>query len=112
MSYRMIHPNDVEVHHGVFRRLSEPLGVTAFAINHISIGPSAEGRAHDHTADGQEEVYVFIQGSGTLAVDGEDVPVGAGQWVFVSPESHRQLKAGEEGLTWIGIGASPRGAGA
>lgn len=106
MSYAIVNPEDVEAHHGVFRRLSEPLGVTAFAVNQISIGPHAEGRAHDHNADGQEEVYVFLHGSGTLVVDGEDVPVSAGRWAFVSPESHRQLKAGDQGLTWIGIGAA------
>lgn len=111
MSYTILNLEDVEAHHGVFRRLSEPLGVTAFAVNQISIGPNTEGRAHDHTADGQEEVYVFMQGSGTLAIDGEEVPVTAGQLAFVSPESHRQLRAGDEGLTWIGIGAAS-GAGA
>ena len=107
MGYVIVDPEDVEAHHGVFRRLSEPLGVTAFAVNQISIGPNAEGRAHDHTADGQEEIYIITRGSGTLVVDGEDVPVAAGQWVFVSPDSPRQLKAGEQGLTWIGIGATP-----
>lgn len=111
MSYTIVSPEDIQAHRGVFRRLSEPLGVTAFAVNQISIGPNAEGRAHDHTADGQEEVYVFTQGSGTLVIDGEDVPVAAGQWAFVSPESHRQLRAANEGLTWIGIGAAT-GAGA
>lgn len=108
MGYRLVNPEDIEAHHGVFRRLSEPLGVTAFAVNQIAIGPNGEGRAHDHAADGQEEVYVFTQGSGTLSVDGEDVPINAGQWVFVSPESHRQLRAGDHGLTWIGIGAAAR----
>jgi mannose-6-phosphate isomerase-like protein (cupin superfamily) len=111
MSYAIVNPEEVEAHHGVFRRLSGPLGVTAFAVNQISIGPNVEGRAHDHTGDGQEEVYVFTQGCGTLVIDGEDVPVTAGQWAFVSPESHRQLRAADEGLTWIGIGA-PTGAGA
>ena len=111
MSYAIVNPEEVEAHHGVFRRLSGPLGVTAFAVNQISIGPNTEGRAHDHTADGQEEVYVFTHGSGTLAVDGQEVPVTAGQWAFVSPESRRQLTAGDEGLTWIGIGAAS-GAGA
>lgn len=111
MSYTVVNLEAVEAHHGVFRRLSEPLGVTAFAVNHICISPNAEGRAHDHTADGQEEVYVFTQGSGTLVIDGEEVPVAAGQWAFVSPESYRQLRSGDEGLTWIGIGAAS-GAGA
>ncbi len=111
MSYTIVNPEDDEAHHGVFRRLSEPLGVTAFAVNQISIRPNAEGRAHDHNSDGHEEVYVFTLGSGTLVIDGEDVPVTAGQWAFVSPESHRQRRAAGEGLTWIGTGA-PTGAGA
>jgi mannose-6-phosphate isomerase-like protein (cupin superfamily) len=111
LSYTIVNPEDLVAHRGVFRRLSEPLGVTAFAVNQISIGSNTEGRAHDHADDGQEEVYVFTRGSGTLVVDGEDLSVTAGQWAFVSSESHRQLRATDEGLTWIGIGA-PTGAGA
>jgi hypothetical protein len=48
MSYTIVNPEDVEAHRGAFCRLSEPLGVTAFAVNQISIGSNAEGRAHDH----------------------------------------------------------------
>ncbi len=106
MSHRVIDGSEVEAQHGVFRALSDPLGVSAFRINRLELPGGAEGPEHDHTADGQEEVYAVIAGSGTLRVDGEDIPLRAGHFVFCAPEVRRQMIAGDEGLTWIGIGST------
>lgn len=107
MAYTLIDPSEIEPHHGRFRKLTEPLGVSAFSVNHIGIDGGGEGRPHDHSVDGQDEVYVFTEGDGTLVVDGEGIAVRAGQFAFVSPDAYRQLKAGHRGLTWIGLGATP-----
>jgi quercetin dioxygenase-like cupin family protein len=47
-----------------------------------------------------------LEGSGTLRVDGEEIALAPGMFVFCSPEARRQVVAGESGLTFIGIGAS------
>ena len=46
------------------------------------------------------------RGSGTLRVDGEEVELRPGVFVYCSPEARRQMCAGAEGLVWIGIGAT------
>src|ERR1017187_5363060 len=107
MTYKLVQASDVEASHGVFRALSDPLGVGAFRINQLELPPGHEGPEHDHTGDGQEEVYAVVSGGGTLRIDGEEISLKPGSYVFCSPESRRQIKAGDEGLVFVGIG-SPR----
>jgi quercetin dioxygenase-like cupin family protein len=105
MAHVVVHADEIEAHHGVFRPLSEPLGVSRFRVNRLELGPGREGPEHDHTADGQEEVYAIVGGSGTLRADGDEVPLRLGDFVFCSPEARRQMVAGDDGLVYVGIGA-------
>jgi quercetin dioxygenase-like cupin family protein len=107
MAHRVVDVNQIEASHGVFRGLSEPLGVSSFAINQLELPPDGEGPEHDHVEDGQEEVYAVIRGAGAVRIDGEPHRLEPGRFVFVSPEHRRQLVAGEHGLVWIGIGSRP-----
>lgn len=99
--------DDVEASHGVFRALSDPLGVQGFRVNQLELAPGAEGPEHDHTGNGQEEVYAVIGGSGVLHLGAEEVALRPGHFVYCPPEVRRQMVAGDEGLVWIGIGSAP-----
>src|SRR5262245_46353481 len=83
------------------------LGATAFGINQIDLPPGAEGFEHDESSSGQEEVYVFLAGSGVMHVDGEKVPVHPGRYVLVQPDTTRKPVAGPDGLSWVVIGSVP-----
>jgi quercetin dioxygenase-like cupin family protein len=108
VAYKVVDAAEVEgAHGGGFRGLREPLGVTAFGVNQLELPANAEGFEHDHTADGQEEVYVIIRGSGTLRAGDAETELRPGHYVFCSPEQKRQLVAGADGLAWIGIGCQP-----
>jgi quercetin dioxygenase-like cupin family protein len=110
MAYKVVHASEVEAaHRGGFRGLREPLGATAFGVNQLELPANAEGPEHDHAGDGQEEVYVIIRGGGKLRADGEETELRAGHYVFCSPDQKRQLIAGADGLTWVGIGSQPDG---
>ncbi len=92
-----------------FRHARRELGVTAFGINVIEIDPHCSGYPeHDHVADGQEEVYVVLDGAAELVVDGE--PLGSverGTLVRVAPNRRRQFVTGESGITLLAIGNTP-----
>ena len=61
---------------GSFKRARAELGVESFGMQVIDLPPSFDGYpAHDHTHDGQEEVFVALRGSGELDVDGERTPL-------------------------------------
>jgi quercetin dioxygenase-like cupin family protein len=107
MTHMIVDANSVEAHHGVFKPLRGPLGVTAFGINQLELAPGAEGPEHDHLKDGQEEVYVVIRGGGKIRVDGSESELRPGHYVFLSPDARRQMAAGDQGLAWVGVGCQP-----
>jgi len=102
----VIHVTEIESPNGVFRGLSDPLGVGGFRVNQLELGPGKEGPEHDHTGNEQEEVYAVIRGGGTLRLDGEEIELRPGHFVFCPPAARRQMVAGDEGLVWIGIGSA------
>ncbi|CAN5715675.1 cupin domain-containing protein [soil metagenome] len=108
MSHTIVDTDQVEKRNGIFKPLTASLGVQAFGINQIELPPGGAGPEHDHAKDGHEEVYVVLDGGGTLRVDGEDVELRPGRLVAVTPESTRQLSAGEDGLTFVAVGAARR----
>ncbi len=107
MAYKIVNASDVEAMNGVFRPMRSALGVSAFGVNQLELPAGASGPEHDHSADGQEEVYVITGGGGTIRVDGEDAELRPGHYVYVSPDARRQMIAGDQGLTWVGIGCAP-----
>ncbi len=80
---------------------------TAFGINWYELRPGQIGREHDESRSGQEEVYVVIKGSGTMTIDGEEVALRPGTFVRVDPASTRVPRAGDDGLTFVAVGAPP-----
>ncbi|HEY8774675.1 MAG TPA: cupin domain-containing protein [Gaiellaceae bacterium] len=93
---------------GAVRFVRRELGVEAFGINWFELPPNAEGREHDETDSGHEEVNVVVRGSGVYRIDGEEVPVRAGTFLRFDPETTRCPVAGPDGMTLLAVGA-PRG---
>jgi uncharacterized cupin superfamily protein len=92
-----------------FRPARKALGVTAWGMNVIELDPhTATYPAHDHTADGQEEVYVVLTGSCTLEVDGgAPVELRAGDLARVGPAVQRKLVTTDAAATVLAIGSTP-----
>ena len=108
MGYTMCDTDDIEAINGVFRPIRRALGVTAFGINQEELPPNGDAYPdHDHTEDGQEEVYYVLDGSGKMVVDGEDVELKPGRYVLVTPESKRKILPGDAGLRLICVGSPP-----
>ena len=105
-AHQVVHAGDIEALHGVFRALTDELGVAGFRINQLEMAAGGEGPEHDHAADGQEEVYAVVGGGGVLRADGEEIQLRPGHFVYCPPNVRRQMVAGDDGLTWIGIGSA------
>ena len=93
---------------GAVRFVRRQLGVEAFGINWVELPPDTEGREHDETDTGQEEVNVVVRGSGVYRIDGDDVPVREGDFLRFDPETRRCPIAGSSGLTILAVGAKRR----
>jgi mannose-6-phosphate isomerase-like protein (cupin superfamily) len=92
---------------GAIRFVRRELGVEAFGINWFELPPNAEGREHDETETGQEEVNVIVSGSGVFRIDGVEVPFTPGTIFRFDPGTTRQPVAGPDGFTMVAIGAPP-----
>jgi mannose-6-phosphate isomerase-like protein (cupin superfamily) len=101
---------DVEAAYGgSFRRVRAALGATAFGMQVIDLPPHSGDLApeHDHAGDGQEEVYLLLEGTGELLLPGGPVALGRETFVRVGPETRRRLRSGREGLRVLVIGGVP-----
>jgi uncharacterized cupin superfamily protein len=91
-----------------FHVAGRALGVTAWGMNILELAPGATGHPeHDHTRDGQEEVYVVLAGSGVLRVGDEEWPLTPGTLARCGPTARRKLLPGPGGVTVLALGATP-----
>ena len=91
-----------------FRYAARELGVTAWGMNVLEIAPGCEDYPdHDHIKDGQEEVYVVLQGSGRLQSGDEQWELKPGDLIRVGPNAKRKIIPGANGITVLAIGATP-----
>jgi mannose-6-phosphate isomerase-like protein (cupin superfamily) len=88
-----------------FVSLRKPLGITAFGMNLMLLQPGQQGRIHRH--ERQEEVYLVIEGTLTLAVEGEERELGPGELARVAPSVRRRLlNRGSERVALVALGGS------
>jgi uncharacterized cupin superfamily protein len=72
-----------------FVRLRADLGVTSFGLNQIVLHPGQQGRIHAH--ERQEEVYLVLEGTLALFVEGEEITLGRGDLMRIAPGVKRRL---------------------
>ena len=91
-----------------FRAARSRLGISAWGMNVLQIGPHNEGHPeHDHGHDGQEEVYFVVEGEAKLLVDGKALALTQGDFVRVPPTATRKIVTGEKSVTVLALGATP-----
>jgi uncharacterized cupin superfamily protein len=72
-----------------FISLRRALGVTSFGLNQMTLQPGQRGRIHRHRE--QEEVYLVLRGSLTVAFEDEEHELAEGELIRVGPATRRQL---------------------
>jgi mannose-6-phosphate isomerase-like protein (cupin superfamily) len=72
-----------------FRKVRQPLGVTAFGVNALVFPARYEGPNHYH--DQQDELYFVHRGTATFTFDGEEHEVSEGGLVHVESTTHRMI---------------------
>jgi uncharacterized cupin superfamily protein len=87
--------------------IGQALGVRAFGIYQVELPPGGQTVRHDHLDDGAEDVSAVVHGTGSVVVDGLEVPVRPGQFIAVTPESSRQVRAGDGGIVFVAVCAAP-----
>ena len=72
-----------------FRKIRQPLGVTAFGVNGLVYPPGYEGVAHYH--DTQDELYFVHSGRARIEVEGETRELGPGGLFHCESTTPRKL---------------------
>jgi mannose-6-phosphate isomerase-like protein (cupin superfamily) len=82
--------------------------VTAFGMQVENFPPHFEHfPEHDHSDDGQEEVYTALSGAATLHADGRDYRLEPGVFARVGPGVTRKITTGDQPIQLLAIGATP-----
>jgi uncharacterized cupin superfamily protein len=92
-----------ELGEGVFRKVRQALGVTAFGVNAIVLPPGTEWFNHYH--ERQDELYFVHEGRAGFDVDGERLELAPGGLVHVEAGVPRQFwNSGEDDLVLLAVG--------
>jgi uncharacterized cupin superfamily protein len=96
------------IYRGAFKRARAELGVSAFGVQVIDMPPNADQYPeHDHAEDGQEEVYVALDGAAELVIDGDRHALEPGTMVRVGPGTSRKVVTTDRPLRLLIVGGRP-----
>jgi hypothetical protein len=96
------------IYRGGFKRARAELGVESFGLAIIDIPGGFDGYPdHDHSGDGQEEVYVTLSGGGEIEIAGERHPLDTDHVARVGSGVSRKVWPGESGIRLLVIGGIP-----
>lgn len=91
-----------------FRPARAALGVTAWGMNVLELDAGTDGYPeHDHLGDGQEEVYIVLEGSVILRTGADEAVLRTGDMVRVPPEVRRKLVTRDSSAVILAIGGTP-----
>lgn len=93
---------------GGFVKARAGLGVTSFGMQILRFPPNADGHPeHDHSANGEEEVYTVLEGEVTLRAGDEEHVLESGMFARVGPDVRRHLFTGERPAVVLALGGIP-----
>jgi uncharacterized cupin superfamily protein len=100
--------DELDGHQGQFLFAGKALGITAWGMNVLKLPPEwSDYPEHDHVADGQEEVYLVLEGSARLDAGGKSWKLEPGMLARVGFAQRRKLTPGPRGVTLLALGATP-----
>ena len=89
-------------------RLSEGTAATKLAAG-VNVVPPGKRACPYHLHHAQEEMFVVLEGSGTLRVAGEMLPIKAGDTIFIPPGRefpHQIINTSDAPLKYLAIGTT------
>ncbi|CAN5508217.1 hypothetical protein BH11CYA1_BH11CYA1_14320 [soil metagenome] len=103
--YELDHPRFGVVKPGkVF--LQELIGTTGMEVS-INVFPPGKETTISHAHKVNEEMYIFVKGSGQMAIDGQIVSVAEGSCIRLAPKAARYVRnSGSEDLYFVVIQAN------
>ena len=102
-----IHDGDSAIRVRAFFKNKSRTGVH-FHVWELAPGASEGNHIHTGDDDGFEETYYFLHGQGVMWIDGEEVPIAAGDAILVPPGvDHGFRNTGSEPLRLVLLFGKP-----
>jgi mannose-6-phosphate isomerase-like protein (cupin superfamily) len=92
---------------GRWQLVRRGLDVGSFGLNVVEIEQDYSIPEHNELERDQEEVFIVLEGSAVMVIDGEDHPAPAGTFVRVSPPVMRTVRNDEEQPVTLLIVSAP-----
>jgi uncharacterized cupin superfamily protein len=96
---------------GMCKLVRAGLGLSAFGVNILDIGPDYTTTDHTESQSGQEELYLVLRGSATMVVglpgQEERVELSPDVVARVAPEARRLFQTGPDGARLLIVGGPP-----
>jgi quercetin dioxygenase-like cupin family protein len=105
MSFRKVNYEDVDQVSSAMHFLSDPLETQQVGVTVARCDPDWKSQPHDHADNEHEEVYVLIEGEATVIIDDESIEMEAGDALWISPESTRQIRNGDYESAFVLVSA-------
>ncbi|GAB6878128.1 cupin domain-containing protein [Halorubrum gandharaense] len=105
MGYDEVTYTDVEPRAPGMHFLRDALDCENAGVTVIEADAGWDGLEHDHSEDGQEEVYLLIDGEATLTVEDDTLSLSAGDAVRVDAEDSRELSFEADDSLLVAVGA-------
>jgi uncharacterized cupin superfamily protein len=101
------HDDELERDYGKWVLVRQSLGLASFGMNAVELPPGDSIPEHDETGRGHEEVFIVLEGSPTLVVDGADHPLRAGSFARLDPEPRRTIRNDGDSVARVLIVSAP-----
>jgi mannose-6-phosphate isomerase-like protein (cupin superfamily) len=99
---------ELDGYQGRFLYAGRGLGITSLGMNVLRLPPNwADYPEHNHAKEGQEEVYVVLQGSARLTAGEGSWDLLPGTLVRVGAAQKRRIVPGASGVTILALGGTP-----
>jgi uncharacterized cupin superfamily protein len=95
----------LDVRASIDRDLGRSGGSERTGLCHVEVAPGKQGAPH-HCHSAEEEIFVILEGGGTLRLGDEQAPIRAGHILGRPPGTRvaHSFRAGDEGMTYLAYG--------
>jgi uncharacterized cupin superfamily protein len=90
--YAIRHDDELERDYGKWVLVRRSLGVGSFGINAVELPPGEAIPEHDEVARDHEELFLVLEGSPTLVIEGADHPLREGSFARLDPPVRRTVR--------------------
>jgi quercetin dioxygenase-like cupin family protein len=101
------HDDELERDYGKWVLVRRSLGLGAFGMNAVELPPGESIPEHDETERSHEEVFLVLEGSPTLVIEGSDHQLRAGSFARLDPEPKRTVRNDGDSLARVLIVSAP-----